>query len=89
MHSSNHSSRAKIGSGATRMKPWSNRMYNFLKKIPLFADLSQKDLESLCELVTEIELPAGEILVHEGSLGDRAFVIKQGQLEILQNLRGE
>lgn len=59
-------------------------MYNFLKKIPLFAGLKPADLERLCELVTEVQLPSGQVLFTEGSTGDRAYVIKQGQLEILK-----
>lgn len=63
-------------------------MYDFLKKIPLFAELSQPDLERLCELVTEMNLPAGAELFREGSPGDKAFVIKTGFLEILKNTGG-
>lgn len=59
-------------------------MDNFLKKIPFFANLPASDLESLCKLVTEVSLPAGEILFTEGSPGDKAYIIKQGQLEILK-----
>lgn len=60
-------------------------MYNFLKKIPLFAALPDSDLERICEIVEEIDLPAGQLLFAEGSNGDRAFVIKEGQLQILKS----
>jgi hypothetical protein len=45
-------------------------MYDFLKKIPLFGSLPDEDLERLCEMVTEVSLPAGKELFSEGSPGD-------------------
>jgi predicted CoA-binding protein/signal transduction histidine kinase len=61
-------------------------MYDFLKKIPLFADLPDSDLERICEIVDELELEAGELLFSEGSNGDTAYVIKEGQLQILKSV---
>jgi signal transduction histidine kinase/predicted CoA-binding protein len=63
-------------------------VYHFLKKVPLFANLAPADLEQLCELVTELHLTAGEELFQEGAQGDRAYVIKEGQLEILKSSGG-
>jgi predicted CoA-binding protein/signal transduction histidine kinase len=63
-------------------------MYDFLKKIPLFAGLSTADMERLCQMVEVVHLPAGELLFAEGSKGDRAYVIKVGQLEILKTSGG-
>ncbi len=63
-------------------------MYDFLKKVPLFADLSEDDLARLCEMVEEVHLKAGEELFAEGTRGDRAYVIQDGQLEILKNSSG-
>ena len=59
-------------------------MYDFLRKIPLFASLPEEDLDRLCEMVTEVHLPAGAELFSEGSPGDKAYVIKDGQIEILK-----
>lgn len=62
--------------------------YEFLKKVPLFTGLPDEDLEQLCSLVQEVHLPEGEMLFVEGSMGDTAYVIKEGQLEIFQNVDG-
>ena len=59
-------------------------MYTFLKKIPLFASLPDEDLERLCQMVTEVRLPAGTELFIEGSPGDKAYVIQEGEIEILK-----
>ena len=56
----------------------------FLKKIPLLADLSASDLSQLIDTSEVVELSAGVELFAEGSLGDRAYIIKEGQLEILK-----
>ncbi len=63
-------------------------MYSFLKKVPLFEGLPEEDLARLCEMTDEITLQAGEELFAEGSPGDRAFVIKEGQLEIVKTSDG-
>lgn len=59
-------------------------MIDFLKKIPLFSSLPEDDLERLCQMVTEVRLPAGKELFTEGSPGDKAYVIQEGEIEILK-----
>lgn len=59
-------------------------MHDFLKKIPLFSDLAEDDLNRLCDMVEEVQLKAGEVLFTEGSPGDYAYVIKEGEIEILK-----
>jgi CRP-like cAMP-binding protein len=61
---------------------------NFLKKVDLFAELSDKDLQEICEAVSEMVLPAGELLFAEGDRGDKAYIIKDGQLEITKQTSG-
>lgn len=60
----------------------------FLKKIPLFADLPDEDLESISQMAEAVHLPAGMELFPEGSYGDRAYIITAGQIEILKNSGG-
>jgi signal transduction histidine kinase/predicted CoA-binding protein len=63
-------------------------MYEFLKKIPFFAGMPEEDLNRLCEIIVEINLKAGEELFSEGSPGDKAYVIKEGQIEIFKIVGG-
>lgn len=63
-------------------------MFDFFKRIPLFEGLDQTDLERLCTLISDVHVPAGEMLFTEGSLGDQAYVIKEGQVEILKSVAG-
>ena len=59
-------------------------MYDFLKKVPLFASMPDHDLDRLCEMVTEVHLDAGEQLFAEGNPGDKAYIIETGEIEILK-----
>lgn len=59
-------------------------MHEFLKNIPLFSKLSDEDLDRLCQMIESLRLEADEILFEEGSQGDKAFVIREGELEILK-----
>ena len=68
--------------------PGKDHMYDFLRKIPLFADLPEEDLERLCQMVIRVDLPAGDELFAEGSYGDRAYIIQEGELEIIKTSSG-
>jgi signal transduction histidine kinase len=63
-------------------------MYEFLTKIPLFSGLAETDLRHLCNSVEEIHLSQGEILFKQGNDGDRAFIIKEGEIEIVKSSHG-
>ena len=58
--------------------------HEFLNQISLFEGMSHDDLHVIADSVDEITLEPGEILFHEGDVGNRAFFIKEGQLEILK-----
>jgi len=62
-------------------------MYESLRRVPLFADLEEADLERLSELTERVTLAAGEMLFTEGSEGDRAYVVESGSMEILKQAR--
>jgi signal transduction histidine kinase/predicted CoA-binding protein len=61
---------------------------DFLRKVPLFAELPEADLERLCRMITEVKLPQGELLFREGEPGERAYVIEEGEIEILKASAG-
>jgi len=55
-----------------------------LRDVPLFANLDPEDLKRLCVGIEEVHLPAGELLFAEGDEGDRAFVVMDGEIEIVK-----
>lgn len=64
------------------------RIFEFLKKVPLFADLGDDDLHRLCDSVGTVKLPAGEELFQEGIEGDMAYIIQAGEVEIVKESAG-
>ncbi len=65
------------------MTPTSQReRFEFLKQIPLFAELDEPDLKKLCSLVGDVRLQAGEELFQQGGAGELAYVIREGEIEI-------
>ena len=63
-------------------------MIEFMRNVPLFADLPEADLERLCESSEEVALYNGDELFAEGSEGDRAYVIQEGEMEVLRTSGG-
>jgi signal transduction histidine kinase/predicted CoA-binding protein len=57
---------------------------DFLRRVPLFADLPDRDLLRICDVADEVRLQPGEILFREGEAGLAAFLIRTGELEIVK-----
>jgi signal transduction histidine kinase len=55
-----------------------------LRKVPLFSDLADEELDKLCLVVESSALKAGEVLFEEGSIGDTAYIIQSGDLEVVK-----
>jgi signal transduction histidine kinase len=55
-----------------------------LRRLPLFADLSDADLAKVGPLVQAMRLDAGDILMEEGSVGTAAYLIQSGELEVVK-----
>jgi signal transduction histidine kinase/predicted CoA-binding protein len=56
----------------------------FLTKVPLFSELPAADLQRLCGMIKEVHLGAGATLFSEGDPGEEAYVIADGEIEILK-----
>lgn len=61
-----------------------NSVLEELRLVPLFADLAEDDLVRLCEGVERVALGPGQLLFAEGDEGDRAYVVHDGELEIVK-----
>jgi signal transduction histidine kinase len=53
-----------------------------LRQIPLFADLSEEDLEQLYQMAETVSIPAGQLVLQEGDQGDSLYVVLTGELEV-------
>lgn len=54
----------------------------FLRRLPLFAGLSDEDLDRLYALSEPLTIPAGQTLIEEGGPGDALYVVVDGEFEI-------
>lgn len=54
-----------------------------LRGIPLFADLSSGDLERLAPIAEERGYDDGEVIAHEGELGDAMHVVTEGVIRVV------
>jgi signal transduction histidine kinase len=58
-----------------------------LRRVPLFAELSEEDLSWITGGSEPVELAAGELLASEGEPGDALFVIVSGELQVVKRSR--
>ena len=58
-----------------------------LKRAPLFADLSRKELVQLARLSDDVEVPPGRVLCKEGAPGREFFVLVEGEVDVVKNGR--
>ncbi len=63
-------------------------MSDRLRAIPLFADLPEEDFDRLSRGATEVRLTEAAVLFNEGDFGDSAYVILDGEIEIITNAKG-
>ena len=52
-----------------------------LRRAPLFADLSKKELIEVARLSDDLEAQPGEVLAREGEIGREFFVVVEGEVE--------
>jgi CRP/FNR family transcriptional regulator, cyclic AMP receptor protein len=56
-----------------------------LTQVPLFAELSRKQLRWASRLTTPLDLPAGQVLARQGSVGAEFFVVLEGVVEVVRS----
>ena len=49
-----------------------------LRRVPIFAELGDDDLQCVADAVNEVEVPAGQLLVQPGTAGSGMFFIADG-----------
>jgi CRP/FNR family transcriptional regulator, cyclic AMP receptor protein len=55
-----------------------------LRRIPLFASLSDKEIARVARHADEVDLPEGRALVREGAFAYELFAIEEGTAEVRQ-----
>ena len=62
-----------------------NDYHEYLKKVPLFADLSKSELTLLEQAATPLDYPAGKVLMTEGAMAHEMFVVVSGEVEVTRD----
>jgi CRP/FNR family cyclic AMP-dependent transcriptional regulator len=60
-----------------------DELLSFLAQMPLFADVPPAELAPLAALVRRRRYPRGGVLFTQGELGNVAFIVRRGQVEIV------
>jgi signal transduction histidine kinase len=61
------------------------RAKEFLRPLPLFAELAEEDLDRLCRMARRVRVEEGALVMEEGSPGDGLYIVVEGQLEVTKN----
>jgi CRP-like cAMP-binding protein len=57
---------------------------DYLRAVPAFAACTDKQLAAISRLVETIDLPAGDVVVSEGTYGHEAFILVSGTAEVIR-----
>jgi CRP/FNR family transcriptional regulator, cyclic AMP receptor protein len=61
-----------------------NQKVELLRKVPLFARCSKRELAEIATLADEVDLRQGKELIREGARGREFFVLLEGQADVLK-----
>jgi len=53
-----------------------------LRRVPLFADLGDEELQHIAKATQEVEAPEGQVLVQPGTKGTGMFFVAEGSVEV-------
>ena len=57
----------------------------FVRRMPIFAPLPPPAIERILARITPLDVPAGEVLIREGAVGDRFFMIVEGKADVTRD----
>jgi hypothetical protein len=57
----------------------------FVRRMPIFAPLPAPAIERILAHLTRLDVPGGEVLIREGDVGDRFFMIVAGEAEVTRD----
>lgn len=56
--------------------------WEFLRKIPLFKDLEDPELEVMIAIMEEVVFPAGSTVFREGATASSVFIVRSGVVDV-------
>ena len=62
-----------------------NQKVELIKRVPLFAGLSKRELEEIASIADEIDLREGKVLTEQGRSAREFFVLLEGKADVSKN----
>jgi CRP/FNR family cyclic AMP-dependent transcriptional regulator len=62
-----------------------NQKVELIKRVPLFAGLSKRELEEIASIADEIDLREGKVLTEQGKSAREFFVLLEGNADVSKN----
>jgi CRP/FNR family cyclic AMP-dependent transcriptional regulator len=62
-----------------------NAYHEHLRNVPLLAGLDSKELDEVISISTDLNVPAGRVLIAEGSSAQEMIIVVDGNLEVTRD----
>lgn len=59
-----------------------NSYHDYLKQVPLFADLDREELDEVGQRATDVDMKAGSVIMREGATAHEMVIVANGTLEV-------
>ena len=54
----------------------------FLRKVPIFADLSDEQIRKMSSIMRREEFGPGDVVIREGDMGDEMYILEEGTVDV-------
>jgi CRP-like cAMP-binding protein len=58
---------------------------DLIASVPLFKGLGRKELQEIAQLVDEVDIPEGRVLMRQGETGSEMFIVATGRFRVERN----
>jgi CRP-like cAMP-binding protein len=62
-----------------------NQYHQYLKQVPLFHDLDNRELDAVGAVVTDLRFDAGQVLIRQGDSAHEMFIVTAGELSVTRD----
>ena len=62
-----------------------NEYHEYLRRVPLFRDLDNRELDAVGAVVTDLRFNAGDVLIRQGDPAHEMFIVTVGELEVTRD----
>jgi cAMP-dependent protein kinase regulator len=66
-----------------------HKYQEFIKKVPFLSSLQGYEINLLCDAFIPLEYPANSTVIIEGEPGSRFYIIEEGEVVIIRNIKGK